>query len=111
MGEEATNKVTVEKRPAYWFWIDTLCCPIDLHEKNIALERIDRVYREATHVLVIDESISHFVSEGEGPEKAAENCLRIVGSATWMRRLWTLQGTSLLHVDALRGLNAYRRKI
>ena len=50
-------------------------------------------YRKAAHVLVLDKSISHCVSDGPGPEKAAENCLRIVGSATWMRRLWTLQGT------------------
>ena len=76
----------------YLFWIDTLCCPISLAGKSIALQRIAAVYRKAAHVLVLDNSISPFSSAGDGPAKSAENCLRILGSATWMRRLWTLQG-------------------
>ena len=76
----------------YWFWIDTLCCPVDIKEKLIALERIAAVYRNAAHVLALDKSVSPFTSQGKGLARAVENCLRIVGSATWMGRLWTLQG-------------------
>ncbi|KLU85489.1 hypothetical protein MAPG_04512 [Magnaporthiopsis poae ATCC 64411] len=92
---EAGGQAEPEERPRYWFWIDTLCCPISLKEKRIALERIAAVYRRAAHVLVLDKSVFPFTSDGEGPAKAAENCLRMVGSSTWMRRLWTLQEGAL----------------
>ncbi len=70
-------------------WIDTLCCPVELTGKMIALARIARVYEDASHVLVFDASISSF-SFTELDE--AELCLRALGTSTWMRRLWTLQG-------------------
>lgn len=82
----------VEGPPTYWFWIDTLCCPISLAEKSIALQRITTVYREAAHVLVLDKSISSHQAKSESAADVAETCLRVFASATWMRRLWTLQG-------------------
>ncbi|KAK0701904.1 hypothetical protein B0T26DRAFT_682002 [Lasiosphaeria miniovina] len=79
-------------------WADGLGNPRDnssIEEKKIALQRIAAVYRNAAHVLVLDQSIYPFPSHGEGATKTAENCLRMVGSATWMRRLWTLQEDAL----------------
>ncbi|KAK3374325.1 hypothetical protein B0T24DRAFT_704698 [Lasiosphaeria ovina] len=94
--DEASGKTQGGKdQPQYWFWIDTLCCPISVEEKKIALQRIAAVYQNAAHVLVLDQSIYPFPSNGKGATKTAENCLRMVGSATWMRRLWTLQEGAL----------------
>ena len=73
----------------YRLWIDTLCCPVELSGKHIALERIKNVYIEAAHVLVLDSFISSFPYKGR---PAAEPVLRILATSSWMRRLWTLQG-------------------
>ena len=80
---------------SYRLWIDTLCCPVSCSrdEKRRALERMTDVYREAAHVLVLNKSIAPFGWEVDGTAAgSAETCLRILGMATWMRRLWTLQG-------------------
>ncbi|PNY23089.1 Uncharacterized protein TCAP_06963 [Tolypocladium capitatum] len=72
----------------YRIWVDTLCCPVDLEGKLMALRTIADVYRQATHVLVLDSSLATFKSEGTHP---AELLLRTFGASPWMRRLWTLQ--------------------
>ena len=81
----------------YRIWADTFCCPVELVTKKIALTRIADIYRKATDILVIDKSIPMFVSEGKHP---AELLLRIVVCSAWMRRLWTLQGESLILVTS-----------
>ncbi|RFU81906.1 het domain [Trichoderma arundinaceum] len=77
-----------EYQTQYRIWIDTLCCPIELEGKLIALERIASVYRNASHVLVLDASLTAFDSQATHP---AELLLRVYGASPWMRRLWTLQ--------------------
>ncbi|RCI07782.1 hypothetical protein L249_5708 [Ophiocordyceps polyrhachis-furcata BCC 54312] len=73
-----------------WFWVDTLCCPIEPETKTIALQRMADVYRHARHVLVLDSSLSAVNAEDTHP---AELLFRVFGCSPWMRRLWTLQGT------------------
>jgi hypothetical protein len=80
---------TADDKPAYRLWIDTLCCPVELSGKLISLERIADVYRNATHVLVLDSSLTSFTTTDKHP---AELMLRIFATSAWMRRLWTLQG-------------------
>ncbi|KAH8683432.1 hypothetical protein BGZ61DRAFT_424559 [Ilyonectria robusta] len=75
----------------YRLWIDTLCCPTEQSGKRISLERILDVYRNATHVLVLDSSISSYSSD----TSPVEILLRIFGTSSWMRRLWTLQEGAL----------------
>jgi hypothetical protein len=70
-------------------WIDPLLCPTDQETKQIALERISDVYRNATSVLVIDASL---LQHRAAQLPAAELLLRIYAGSAWMRRLWTLQG-------------------
>lgn len=73
-------------------WLDTLCCPIDAAGQQLALSRISEVYRNATHVLVLDATLT----SGTSKEKpAAELLARVFAMSTWMRRLWTLQGMYL----------------
>ncbi|KAL7930254.1 hypothetical protein V8C35DRAFT_313355 [Trichoderma chlorosporum] len=81
-----------EYKSRYRIWIDTLCCPIELGDKLIALERIASVYRNAAHVLVLDASLTGFDSQDTHP---AELMARIYGASPWMRRLWTLQEGAL----------------
>lgn len=78
-----------EYKTRYRIWIDTLCCPIELEGKLIALERIAGVYRNAAHVLVLDSTLTGLNSQDTHP---AELLLRIYCASPWMRRLWTLQG-------------------
>lgn len=75
----------------YRVWIDPLLCPIEAVGKKLSLQRIPDVYRNATHVLVLDSSLMVYSAEDLSPE---EILVRIFSSSAWMRRLWTLQGTS-----------------
>lgn len=84
----------VAEAEEYRVWIDTICCPIELGGKAIALERIAKVYENAAHVLVFDSSLMcldttecHLVYL----------ILRVFSCSPWMRRLWTLQGNALSH--------------
>lgn len=58
----------------------------------MALQRIADVYRNATHVLVLDSALTQFEAEGRHP---AELLLRVFACSPWMRRLWTLQEAAL----------------
>lgn len=78
----------IEGRAAYRVWVDPLCCPVDWDGKKISLERIADVYRNSTHTLVLDATLSAMSSEGV---HAAELLLRILSFSPWMRRLWTFQ--------------------
>ncbi|KAL6788129.1 hypothetical protein J3E68DRAFT_444819 [Trichoderma sp. SZMC 28012] len=97
-----------EYRTQYQMWIDTLCCPVELGGKMIALERIASVYLNAAHVLVLDASLTGFDPQDTHP---AELMLRVYGASPWMRRLWTLQEGALtksLYVQfADKAVNAY----
>ncbi|KAJ3496823.1 hypothetical protein NLG97_g2375 [Lecanicillium saksenae] len=72
----------------YRVWVDTICCPVELGGKAIALERIADVYRNSTHVLVFDSSVSVL---NTATSDIAEMLLRTFCCSAWMRRLWTLQ--------------------
>lgn len=85
---ETRSELSGEKTP-YRLWIDTLCCPVEIKGKTIALQRIADVYRNTTRVLVLDESFTKYNSKQAEP---AELMLRVLGASTWMRRLWAFQG-------------------
>ncbi|CAK7206491.1 hypothetical protein SEUCBS139899_009287 [Sporothrix eucalyptigena] len=92
--QTATQKDIIGKddNTAYRIWIDPLLCPMEPAGKNISLQRISDVYRNAAHVLVLDASLMHYTSAILSPE---EILLRIFSSSAWMRRLWTLQEGAL----------------
>lgn len=77
------------KRPLVW--LDTLCCPVNLGGKLLALAQMKRTYAKATGTLILDSSLYNY----EGKDlSAAELHARILTSG-WMRRLWTLQEGAL----------------
>ncbi|KAM3522899.1 hypothetical protein NHJ13051_005424 [Beauveria bassiana] len=75
-------------RSEYRVWVDTICCPVELEGKAVALERIADVYRNAAHVLLLDSSLTCLNTE---TCSLAERLLRTFSCSAWMRRLWTLQ--------------------
>ncbi len=79
-----------DPRSEYLVWVHTICCPVELEGKAIALERIADVYKNSTHVLVLDSSLTCLNTE---TCDLAERLLRTFSFSAWMRRLWTLQGT------------------
>src|SRR5262249_47293206 len=72
-----------------WFWIDTLCVPIDQHgaTRKLAIARINQTYREASGTLVID---AELCSQRSTHCSSTEIALRI-SLSRWAQRLWTLQ--------------------
>ncbi|KAL8826722.1 MAG: hypothetical protein Q9170_007297 [Blastenia crenularia] len=82
----------MEREDDLFFWIDTLCCPVEPPEAKImALNQMKVPYNGASHVLVLDSSLRDVESSALDP---IEVCLRIFTSG-WMRRLWTLQEAAL----------------
>ncbi len=81
-----------DPRSEYRVWVDTICCPVELTGKAIALERIADVYQKSTHVLILDSSLTNMNTT---TCDLAERLLRTFSCSAWMRRLWTLQGMAL----------------
>lgn len=69
------------------FWMDSLCIPDDRGVRKRAIQLMERTYRDAAKVLVVDECIRAECSEKKTWE---ENLFRIATSG-WIRRVWTLQ--------------------
>lgn len=78
------------KSIAPYFWIDTLCCPVQPSLRRTAIRLMRRTYEDAAQVLVLDYSLES-VSAAADPE----DLLIRVTRAGWMRRLWTLQEGAL----------------
>ncbi|KAI7284694.1 hypothetical protein KC345_g2180 [Hortaea werneckii] len=73
-------------------WLDTLCCTVSSPKhRNMCLQQMQQIYRNATAVLVLDAQLARFSALELG---SVEICARLLFS-TWMRRLWTLQEGAL----------------
>lgn len=74
--------------PGDWpipFWIDTISVPLEPEARKLAIIDLDRTYKEAEKVLVLDSTL---LEAGDDLE-STEILMRIVCS-NWARRLWTL---------------------
>ncbi|KAI6881307.1 hypothetical protein KC360_g8191 [Hortaea werneckii] len=73
-------------------WLDTLCCTVSSPKhRNMCLQQMQQIYRNATAVLVLDAQLARFSTL---KLDSVEICARLLFS-TWMRRLWTLQEGAL----------------
>ncbi|GAB1725767.1 hypothetical protein NU195Hw_g4923t1 [Hortaea werneckii] len=73
-------------------WLDTLCCTVSSPKhRNMCLQQMQQIYRNATGVLVLDAQLARFFAI---ELDSVEICARLLFS-TWMRRLWTLQEGAL----------------
>ena len=90
-GDE-TQEEEGEQDEELLLWCDTLCCPVQMDEaKSLALEHMYQTYRNATHVLVLDASLSRDNVENLDIDEVSMR----VFTSPWMRRLWTLQEGAL----------------
>ena len=72
-----------------WFWMDTLCVPVDPAHKTYGISMIRKmgeIYKSANHVLVLDSSIQAIPRSAHVFDKIVALFL-----SNWNRRLWTLQ--------------------
>jgi len=70
---------------ASFFWIDSLCVPVERTAKKLAARNICRVFAQATDVLVINPTIM------ETSRLSPDERLGAIGASSWPKRLWTLQ--------------------
>ncbi|OJD36942.1 het domain protein [Diplodia corticola] len=71
-----------------WFWMDTLCVPLDEETKKMAIRGMKKVYERAHRVMIVDAELED-TAVSDVPKE--EIMLRILACSGWMRRLWTLQ--------------------
>lgn len=68
-----------------FFWIDTLCIPLDTRIRKTALHLVWDIYSRASSVLVLDPPLyQHVVS-------SSEEALNRIRYSTWKSRFWTLE--------------------
>jgi len=80
------------EKPVF-FWIDTLCIPVDKKDRELrkrAILRIKDTYSNASSVLVLESGLERLQICS-----SVEECLARIYCSTWMRRCWTLQELSV----------------
>ncbi|KAF2731868.1 hypothetical protein EJ04DRAFT_578761 [Polyplosphaeria fusca] len=79
--------------PTTWFWMDTLCIPVDdsLAEiRNTAINDMATIYLGSSQVLVLDTELLNISTRVDDTYDATEVLARIAFSM-WSRRSWTFQ--------------------
>ena len=80
------------------FWIDTICVPLDTVVRDVAINSMRHVYRDAMATLVIDTTLKDFHPLNVTTSAAVQdNCLEAwqtellmrIKTAPWSQRLWT----------------------
>ncbi|KAJ8457555.1 hypothetical protein ONZ51_g11461 [Trametes cubensis] len=72
------------------FWMDSLCVPSAREQRKRAIKLMADTYRNASKVLVIDDSVRTMCYSERAGTPWTEILLRVTTSA-WVRRVWTLQ--------------------
>jgi hypothetical protein len=67
------------------FWIDTINVPLEPEERKLAIINLDRTYKEAEKVLVLDSTLLE-----AGDDLGSTEILMRIACSNWARRLWTL---------------------
>jgi hypothetical protein len=89
-------------KPEY-FWLDTLCIPIDKDLKKKAIHSIPAVYSGAYQVLVLDSEMEEVrLEDSQWPEVAG----RLVFSA-WIGRCWTLEEAGFSQICRVKVADGY----
>lgn len=73
-----------------WFWIDSICVPLDPAVRIRAIKQMGDTFKKASDVLILDHDLQRFDSRLGTPE---ELMLRIA-ARSWNQRLWTFQEVS-----------------
>ncbi len=84
--QNAVNELYESRHHPVPFWIDTLCVPLLKPLRKLSIHQMQKIYREADKVLVLDASL-----ECTTIDASPEECLTRIQVSPWMQRLWTLQ--------------------
>ncbi len=87
--EEVVSTESKEQCPP--IWLDTLCCPVSLDEKKLALTKMRQVYEDASSVLVLDVALQSYSTTSMDPLAI----LARIFTSRWLNRVWTLQEGAL----------------
>jgi len=67
------------------FWIDTICIPLQQPMRRSSIRVIPKIFEEAEHVLVLDNTLLNVNAEA-----SVEEIMTRIDVSGWMQRLWTL---------------------
>lgn len=90
---QALQKHTIEEGQTLYFWLDTLCIPVDKTLQNLrdfSIERMHNIYRDSYGVLVLDPDFDRMTMKSPPCE-----VLTRVAISGWSTRLWTYQEGAL----------------
>ncbi|KAL8747470.1 MAG: hypothetical protein Q9184_007594, partial [Pyrenodesmia sp. 2 TL-2023] len=83
-----------EASPPVYFWMDTLCIPVDPQHRELRIKAIGAmalVYAAAERCLVLDPELQHISMKGLDPVQLNAH----VFCSTWLTRSWTYQEARL----------------
>ncbi|KAL8918178.1 MAG: hypothetical protein Q9208_007530 [Pyrenodesmia sp. 3 TL-2023] len=83
-----------EASPPVYFWMDTLCIPVDPQHRELRIKAIGAmalVYAAAERCLVLDPELQHISMKGLDPVQVNAH----VFCSTWLTRSWTYQEARL----------------
>ena len=87
--QEQVQQCIGTSRETISFWIDTICLPLHREARKRMLPYVQKVYRHATKVLVVDPVLTRTTSGTQ------QECLMRIRYSLWKQRLWTLQEGAL----------------
>jgi hypothetical protein len=69
-----------------YFWMDTLCVPLDPEARKLAIRKLTDCYKNAALILARDSFMMRCSSSAP-----ADEILHRLNLSTWVRRMWTFQ--------------------
>ncbi|KAI0386348.1 hypothetical protein F5Y04DRAFT_243892 [Hypomontagnella monticulosa] len=88
--QKRVNALNPTSETNCFFWMDTLCVPLESGVRNIAISRMTKTYAHSTSVLVLDK----WLEDSTANTDSRESLIRIARS-NWNQRLWTFQEAKL----------------
>ncbi|KAJ3557304.1 hypothetical protein NPX13_g9955 [Xylaria arbuscula] len=84
--QNCVNKLFPDEVGNTFFWMDTLCVPLQTNIRNTAIVRMAKTYAHASKVLVLDSWLEQWDFNGDPRQLAAR-----ISISDWNQRLWTYQ--------------------
>jgi hypothetical protein len=83
--QSLVDQLAASDTGATFFWIDSLCIPLQKDTRKVAVQAVWDIFASALHVLVLDPPL--YLHTFSSPEEA----LIRIRYSNWKKRLWTLR--------------------
>jgi hypothetical protein len=83
--QSLVDQLNTSQPDGVFFWMDTLCVPVNRHLRKVALQSVRIIFSQAYQVLVLDPPLYQHISS------TSEEALIRIRYSTWKRRVWTLR--------------------